>query len=147
MSTRGLIAIEDADKTCRSCYLHFDSYVDGAGRVLVNHYKTAEKVEALLALGFLSALGERLAPESGEKHDYDNPLRDVCIAYHRDRGEELRPSTVWKNADDMLAQASDKFWAEYCYLFRDGKWYVDSTYQPHGWRLVENVLDQAGQRD
>ena len=140
MSTRGLIAIEKTDKTCISSYCHHDCYPSGAGRILIDHYKTGEQAEALLALGFLSALGERLAPEPGENHDYDNPLPDVCIAYHRDRGEELRPPTIWSNADDMLAEAADQFWAEYVYLFRDGKWYVDSTYQPHGWRLVEDVL-------
>jgi len=31
MLTRGLIAIEDADKTCRSIYVHFDMYPGGAG--------------------------------------------------------------------------------------------------------------------
>lgn len=140
MSTRGLIAIEDADGKCRSTYAHFDMYVSNAGRILIQHYETLEQAEALLALGFLSALGERLAPEPGENHDYDNPLPDVCIAYHRDRGEDMRPPTVWPNADEMLAKAADRFWAEYVYLFRDGKWYVDAAYQPHGWRLVEDVL-------
>jgi len=140
MSTRGLFAIQDADGKCRSIYAHFDCYPSGAGRILVDHYNTAKKVEALLSLGFLSAIGERLAPDPGECHDYDNPADDVCIAYHRDRGEKLRLPTVWNDADEMLSEASDKFWAEYCYLFRDGKWYVDSTDHPHGWRLVLEVL-------
>ena len=140
MSTRGLIAIEKPDKSCISSYAHYDCYPSGAGRILLDHYESGEKAEALLALGFLSALGERLSPAPGEKHDYENPLPNVCIAYHRDRGEEFRPPTVWPNANDMLAKAADRFWAEYVYLFRDGKWYVDAAYQPKGWRLVEDVL-------
>ncbi len=142
MSTRGLIAIEKTDKTCLSIYCHFDCYVDGAGRILIEHYKTLERVEALLALGSLSALGERLAPETGEEHSYDSPAADVCIAYHRDRGEKMQPATVWVNAEEMLSNAADRFWAEYCYLFRDGKWYVDSCYKKQGWRLVEDVLQE-----
>ena len=31
MSTRGIIAIEDPNKTCRAIYVHFDMYLDGAG--------------------------------------------------------------------------------------------------------------------
>ena len=140
MSTRALISIEDADGKVRSSYLHFDGYPSGAVRILIDHYNTRESTEALLALGFLSALGERLAPNPDEHHDYENPIDGVCIAYHRDRGEPFRPATVWANAEEMRSKASDRFWAEYVYLFRDGRWYVDAAYQPHGWRLVEDVL-------
>ncbi len=140
MSTRALISIEGADGKVRSTYVHFDGYPSGAGRILIDHYQTMESVEALLALGFLSALGERIAPNPDEHHDYENPVEGVCIAYHRDRGEPIHPASVWANAEDMLANASDRFWAEYCYLFRNGKWYVDACYKKQGWRLVENVL-------
>ena len=132
--------MEDADGKVRSSYLHFDGYPSGAGRILIDHYNTPESAEALLALGFLSSIGERLVPESGEKHDYENPVDGVCIAYHRDRGEKMQPATVWTNAEEMLANAADRFWAEYCYLFRNGKWYVDACYKKQGWRLVEDVL-------
>lgn len=143
MSTRSLIAIQNSDaKSCRSLYLHFDGYPSGAGRILIDHYTTAEKAEALLSLGSLSALGERLAPEPGEKHNYEAPAGGICIAYHRDCGEKLRAPTVWNSAEEMLSQASDKFWAEYCYLFREGNWYVDSTYQRRGWRLVSEALEE-----
>lgn len=145
MSTRGLIAIEDADKRCRSIYVHFDSYPSGVGQILVENYKTQEQIEALLALGSLSALGERIASAPGEEHDYDSPLPDVCIAYHRDRGEQLQPATVWGNADEMLSKASDRFWAEYCYLFRDGAWLFDTTYAPKGWRSLADALREHNQ--
>lgn len=140
MSTRGLIAIEDADKRCRSIYVHFDSYPSGAGRILIEHYKTPEQIEALLALGSLSALGERISPAPDEEHDYDSPLPDVCIAYHRDRGEPLHTATVWPDADEMRSKASDRFWAEYVYLFRDGVWLFDATYEPKGWRSLADAL-------
>ena len=57
MSTRGLIAIEAADRSCRSIYVHFDMYPSGAGVCLNAHYNTKERIEALFALGDLSGLG------------------------------------------------------------------------------------------
>ena len=84
MSTRGVIAFENPDdKTCRSIYVHFDMYLDGAGITLTQHYTTPERVEKLLALGGLSALGDKLS-----KDDPEPDAQDVCIAYHRDYHEE-----------------------------------------------------------
>ena len=103
MSTRGLIAIEAADRSCRSIYVHFDLYPSG---------------------------------------DPEPDAQDVCHAYHRDYGEKLCPPRVWADADEMLARAADAYWAEYVYLFRNGKWYVNTTYRPKEWRLVEEVLKE-----
>ena len=86
MSTRGLIAIEAADRSCRSIYVHFDMYPSGAGVCLTKHYKTPERVERLLALGDLSSLGDRLSTG-----DPEPDAQDICRAYHRDYGEEQMP--------------------------------------------------------
>lgn len=137
MSTRGLIAIEAADRSCRSIYVHFDMYPSGAGVCLNAHYNTKERIEALFALGDLSGLGGRLSND-----DPEPDAQDVCHAYHRDYGEKLCPPRVWADADEMLARAEDAYWAEYVYLFRDGKWYVNTTYRPREWRLVEEVLKE-----
>ena len=75
MSTRGLIAIEAADRSCRSIYVHFDMYPSGAGVCLAKHYKTPERVERLLALGDLSSLGDRLSTD-----DSPNPMRRISAA-------------------------------------------------------------------
>ncbi len=142
MSTRALISIEDADGKVHSTYVHFDGYPSGAGRILIDCYNTPEAVEDLLALGPLSALGERPAPNPGEEHSCENPAEGGCIAYHRDCGEDLRPATVWANAGEMRFMAADRFWAEYVYLFRNDKWYVDTCYHKSGWRLVADVLKE-----
>lgn len=102
MSTRGLIAIEAADRSCRSIYVHFDMYPSGAGVCLNAHYNTKERIEALFALGDLSGLGGRLS-----NGDPEPDAQDVCCAYHRDYGEELCPPRVWADADEMLARAED----------------------------------------
>lgn len=142
MSTRGLIAIQDPDGKVRSSYCHFDMYLDGGGVLLLEHYNSPEKVEALLALGYLSTLGSQLAPLPGEIHNYDCPLPDVCIAYHRDRGETFRYPAVWDNASYMLSRAADQYWAEYVYLFRDGEWFFDTPYQLQGWQRVKTTLQE-----
>lgn len=58
-------------------------YLDGAGICLTQHYTTPDRVEKLLALGGLSALGDKLSED-----DPEPDAQDVCIAYHRDYGEE-----------------------------------------------------------
>ncbi len=126
MSTRGLIAIQNEDGKTHSSYAHFDGYLDGVGAILINHYTTKEKAEELIALGPMSGIEETI---------------EKCVAYHRDRGEKYQEPVVWDNADTMLKNAEDRFWAEYCYLFKDGEWYFDTTYDPKGWRLVKDGLE------
>ena len=133
MSTRGVIALENPDdKTCRSIYVHFDMYLDGAGITLTQHYTTQERVEKLLALGGLSALGDKLS-----KDDPEPDAQDVCIAYHRDYGEPYEAPD-----DKLLEKAHHMYWAEYVYLFRDGEWVYDTPYHPKGWRPVGKTLQE-----
>lgn len=140
MSTRSLIAVKQNDGTVKSIYSHFDGYPDHNGRLLLENYNSLELASALLELGALSVLAERMNPEPGEDHSYDSPQPDICIAYHRDRGEEYRPPAVWTSTEHIIHDAADCTWAEYVYLFQDGAWYVDKTYHPEGWRLVADVL-------
>ena len=138
MSTRGVIAFENPeDKTCRAIYVHFDMYLDGAGIALTSHYTTPERVEQLLALGGLSALGDKLSEDNPEPD-----AQDACIAYHRDYGEEYDAPDEWESADKLLDQASDIYWAEYVYLHRNGEWYFDTPYRPQGWRSVTKTLQE-----
>lgn len=127
MSTRSLICKENPDHTYTGIYCHFDGYPEGVGAVLISHYKDRERVERLLALGDLSSLDERLAPEDGEEHSFDNPTEGICVAYHRDRGEELRPAS-----EVHIETAREDCWAEFVYVFGlDNKWrYVDLCCDP-----------------
>lgn len=111
MSTAGLIAIMNEDGSCRSIYCHYDMYPSDAGTVLMKHYQSSEAVEELLALGDLSSLGSTPAQ---------------CEAYHRDRGEELNEPTKWADRWILAREASDRFWANYVYLFMDGAWHVST---------------------
>ena len=121
MATRSLIGLLTEDKEVKNIYCHWDGYPSHNGKILVQHYNTLEKVTKLIALGSLSALEVRLEPKEGEKHTFENPVSDVTIAYHRDRGEELRINT---------SSSESGYWAkggdiDFIYLFKDGEWYVD----------------------
>lgn len=57
MATRGAIGIYNSNGSkVRAIYCHWDMYPEHAGHVLVNHYNTQERAEALIALGHLSTL-------------------------------------------------------------------------------------------
>jgi hypothetical protein len=89
MSTRSRIGIVREDGTVVSVYCHSDGYPSGVGKTLLTHYTTREKIEALVALGDLSCLGE----EIGEKHDFDEYDPRQCRAYHRDRNDPFKQMT------------------------------------------------------
>lgn len=135
MSTRSVIAIENADGTYDGVYCHFDGYPEGVGKTLVENYSDKEKVKALIELGSLSVLGKNLTAPDGVKHDFENPCKDVVIAYHRDRGDELE---ICHNLCYIsLRKDAKKMWAEYIYIFRNGLWYYGNPETKNLSRLPE----------
>lgn len=122
MSTKSTITIssnkEYNDFGYKTIYCHFDGYPSGVGAMLLKHYDTQEKVEDLIALGSLSYLRERITSTADETHSFKNPINDVTVAYHRDRGEPLVISQYDTHSD--LTQDLE----EYNYLFEDGRWYT-----------------------
>lgn len=111
MSTRSTIKIRRKDGTETGIYCHFDGYIEGVGITLQLAYNTVEKVEELLKLGDLSSLRYYTTPNEDSEHNFETSQENVCVAYHRDRGEEFRQS----NGDN-----------EYIYTFDQvaACWYV-----------------------
>ena len=141
MSTRSLIGIVEPDGSVRSIYCHFDGYVAYVGRMLNIHYNSEEMARQLIALGDLSSLRERIAPNPGEAHSFDNPLDDVTIAYHRDRGEEFIPARKYESKEAMAKKGWNHCWAEYCYVWENGAWHVAETREQYnGFRPVADVI-------
>lgn len=133
MGTRSTISCMNADGTATSIYCHWDGYISHHGPILLNHYDTEEKVRALLELGFLSVLGEKI----GKKHVFDAAPEGVCTAYGRDRGEA--DCAAYTGPVERIDSQ------EYNYLFKNGKWYVSQTLK--NWKLltvktVAEVLSQ-----
>lgn len=118
MATRSFIGKLLLDGSVRGVYCHWDGYPDGLGKTLTEHYTDPNKVDALLALGDISSL----APEIGERHDFDRPTPGFTVAYHRDRGEPLEPNTIYSTVRGLLRYAAHDFGAEYAYIFEGGRW-------------------------
>lgn len=121
MSTRSGIGILQPDgKTVRYIYCHWDGYIENNGEILYNYYNTPAKVNELINLGFLSSLGEKIGHQV-DFNDYDSH-KGQCVAYHRDRGEDLEIHTG--TIDDLRG------WQEYNYLYDSNKreWFVEDGY-------------------
>jgi hypothetical protein len=136
MATRSTIALLRDNGEVVKVYCHWDGYLDNNGRLLVENYNTSEKIEALLAGGDISSLGEVI----GEKHPFDTfnkdkmSAEDLALAakadkerwtlyYGRDRGETGTEPKVY--ADLGLYERNAQF-EEYNYCFIFGEWYFKS---------------------
>ena len=118
MATRSNIAMKTADGKIVSVYCHWDGYVANNGKILLENYTDAHKIEALVALGSISSLGEQIG-EQQDFNDRSTQKDDWTLFYSRARGEELSiqeyadiPSWI----DDM---------EEYAYLWDGNDWLVN----------------------
>lgn len=116
MATRSTIGILEKDGTVSSIYCHWDGYLKNNGKILLENYNTEERVRELISLGSLSSLGKEIGTDL--EHSFENPVEDVCVAYHRDRGEELR-IFQHHSKDSFLRNGED-----YNYLFDSDSWKV-----------------------
>lgn len=128
MSTRSVIAIQ-RDKDKYECiYCHSDGYLTYNGAMLLDNYNERKKVEALIKLGDISCLCEKLEPDPSKPHsfDYGNRQDDVTVAYGRDRGDENVQSRLL-SYEEMID------WGMICYFYiydLDGKWkYTEYPYK------------------
>lgn len=125
MSVKSRIAIKQKDNTYKSIYCHNDGDLFGNGKTLYEYYRDPIKIELLMTLGDLSSLKEYLSPDALKKHDFDNPLCDVCVAYHRDRGEKLNIQ-IDNDLDSLLRNVSSSD-QDYLYIYEDGRWEYTKT--------------------
>jgi hypothetical protein len=112
---------------CKSVYVHWDSYLEGVGRLLLEHYDSS-KANHLVALGDLSSLRPEVFIPEGVEHSFETPAENITVFYGRDRGEE---NTSWKTTStfEEFFQLCDDYGAEYYYIMKDGVWYVGTTYK------------------
>jgi len=118
MATRSNIAMKTKEGKIVSVYCHWDGYVANNGRILLENYADISKIEALVALGSISSLGEQI----GEQQDFDD--RDTqkdewTLFYTRDRGEALSIQEY----DDIPSWIDDM--EEYAYLWNGTEWLVN----------------------
>jgi len=137
MATRSFIAIENNDGSIETIYCHWDGSPKTNGETLVNHYRSEKKVRALIALGGLSSVHKKLNPPKGKEHSFDFPIKNVTVAYGRDRGA-FKPSRkyksfksykrIWNTLDGeyfYVYAVDTKEWV--CYSVRENGIMVDLT--------------------
>ncbi len=129
MSTRSEIGTLNDDGTITSIYCHWDGYPEYNGVILFKYYTDEKIVRELIKNGDLSSLHENIEPDKNSEHSFDNPQENVCIYYHRDRGEEWTHTSyrTYSNIKEWKKVVKEG-WQEYLYLFINGKWYFSSTY-------------------
>jgi hypothetical protein len=143
MSTNSRIGKLLPDGKVRAITCHYDGYVEGGvGEDLLNYYSDSSKVDSLLDLGNLSALGK----EIGEKQDFNNFISqnpNWCLAYGRDRGESKMESKIVP-----LEEFQTNLNWPYLYLFKDGEWTFRDTYDRYsGWKTISSALNNINDED
>ena len=147
MSTRSLIGIRK-DVGITYVYCHFDGYLDGVGITLVKNYDTEDKVNDILKNGDMSSLGDSI---------------DTCDFYNEPDSEAFTLTGHGEGLKDEYYKHGQNCWADYVYLFEDGKWYYaretvkrtedghgpvyddkgEMVYAPADWKLVADGLRET----
>ena len=119
MGTRSYIAKQIGDNQYLTIYSQLNGHPEDTGAILVKCYDTPEKVDALLALGDLYYLREKLSPGPG-CHDFDDTQPGVTVAYQRDGGYSGWDATI-KTFEEL--RDWDQGGIEYIYIYdANGQW-------------------------
>lgn len=106
---------------------------------MLNHYNTPEKVDALLALGDLEVLHEKIEPSPEISHTADRPQPGVTVAMGRDM--HLGDTAPVMMTYDELTE-SPYTGIEYTYVFnKDGKWLYFPVGEEYEWRILKEDLE------
>lgn len=70
MGTRSYIGKDIGNGKYSVIFCQLESYLETTGRLLTEHYNTPEKVDALLALGDICFLAEKIEPDPSLPHDW-----------------------------------------------------------------------------
>ena len=138
MVTRAFIICGDptTEEGGKGIYLHQNGEFEKAGKILFENYNTEEKVKELVSLGDLSKLGK----EIGYQHEFYEETENYsgCLAYHRDRNEELK---IWDVNKDFLKHYLGEY--TYVYAFKDNQW---SCFVKGKEQSLAEILDIAEER-
>ena len=119
MATNSYIGYQDDAGKFHVVYCHYDGYLSHNGKILFEHYTTLEKVMQLVTLGNMSSLGKDIAAPFNVEHTFENPQKDVCVFYGRDRGERNQ----WPDKCSHVFELRLKTSGTATYIFKDNKWF------------------------
>jgi len=119
MATRSDIIVELPDSRYKRVYAHWDGYLKGNGKTLIQHYNSAERARELVEPGDISSLEERCDKPAG--HTFDKAVAGCTTYYGRDRGETGCEGTIYNSLAEAMTEASPE---EYRYVWTRGSWWV-----------------------
>ncbi len=134
MSTNAHISLFiEKENLIKTIYLHFDGYINGAGKILYEYYNEYEKVLNLIEMGDISSLKSNIFNST---------------FFYRDRNEDLNINSYYVD-DDNIDTISESylnqlnFIIEYEYIFIHNKWYVYSKLLNKSNKFIElkNVIN------
>lgn len=128
MSTNSGIALRQGE-TFTTIYCHWDGHPKTMLPILQENYNSLKLASKLISYGDASSINKKLEPTPGVAHTFGCPEEDVCVFYHRDRGDD------WLSCQSTCYTWSELFKQpafEYVYIFEDGRWNV---YNMNGKRL------------
>lgn len=144
MSTNSRIGKLLPDGRVRAITCHWDGYVQGGvGEELLKYYSDSTKIDSLLDLGNLSALGKEIG-EQQDFNDFTSQNQNWCLAYGRDRGESKMESKIVS-----LEEFQTNLNWPYLYLFKEGEWTFSDTYGDiySGWKTISSALNNINTED
>lgn len=142
MGTRSSITAKFADGSFKSIYCHWDGYLSHNGKLLLNHYSTQERVEALITPGDISSLAASCDKPDG--HSYNNRVDGYTVYYGRDRGEDGVEPRCGSSAEEA-AKNNDQ---EYNYRWNGEQWFVSGWFSgEREMPLAEAVEKKADEED
>ena len=130
MSTRARIVFVDKNNAAHSVYCHNDGYPQWVGRILKTAYDNEERIKKLISYGDMSALRTEINPAPNAPHKAsswmpDNCQPNVCIFYHRDRGDKweyTKPIEFKYTIKNMRKYIGDDI--DYTYVWYGNKWNI-----------------------
>ena len=144
MGTRSAIGYKTGEGKIRAKYSHYDGYVAGVGKTLVEHYQAARKIAQMVELGDQSFLAEEIFPKG--EHSFNKPEEGVTVFYGRDRGAtnvDAQDFDTVQEFVDYYAGAG----CEFFYLHTSAGWIVHDRYgvgnDANGFPIFDTLDEQV----
>jgi len=144
MGTRSAIGYKTAEGKVRAKYSHYDGYVAGVGKTLIEHYQAARKIAQMVELGDQSFLAEEIFPKG--EHSFNKPEEGVTVFYGRDRGESNTEAVEFDTVQEFVEYYTDSG-CEYFYLHTVTGWIVHNRYgvgnDANGFPIFDTLEEQV----
>ena len=125
MGTHAMIGVYNKeDGTVTASYCHYDGYVEGVGRTLVESYNTQYDADVVAKGGYISSL-------------HDDYLETRIQSVHND------PAIQYDSVSNFLSEGADYACADYLYLFDGQAWFFAPTYEKVGFEEVQINLKKV----